>query len=105
MTKKAKPLVLFAGLPVVLRNLRGAKSVREVAEGAGLAKEHLALLEHRPPRRFGKRVLQEHAGKTPQLGTLDSLLRFYGVSLSELEALLQEAQREASPRVEGVSGP
>jgi hypothetical protein len=43
MTKKAKPLVLFAGLPVVLRNLRGAKSVREVAEGAELAKEHLAL--------------------------------------------------------------
>jgi len=92
MTKKAKPLVLFAGLPIVLRELRGTRSVQEVAAGAGLAKEHLALVEHRPSRQFGKRVLQERAGKTPRLGTLDSLLRFYGLSLSELEALLQEVQ-------------
>jgi hypothetical protein len=87
-----KPLVLFAGLPIVLRKLRGTRSVKEVAAGAGLAKERLALLEHRPSRRYGKRMLQELAGKTPRLDTLDSLLRFYGVSLAELEALLQEAQ-------------
>ncbi|MBW8874026.1 MAG: hypothetical protein JF614_03615 [Acidobacteria bacterium] len=87
-----KPLVLFAGLPVVLRKLRGARSVREVAAGAGLVKENLALLEHRPPRRFGNRMLQERPGKTLRLDTLDRLLRFYGVSLSDLEALLQEAQ-------------
>ena len=89
---KAKPLALFAGLPIVLRKLRGKRSVKEVAAGAGLAKEHLALLEHRPARRFGNRVLEERAGKTPRLDTLDSLLRFYSVSLSDLEALLQEVQ-------------
>ena len=87
-----KPLVLFAGLPIVLRKLRGARSVREVAEGAGLVKENLALLEHRPARRFGNRMLEERSGKTPRLDTLDCLLRFYGVSLSDLEKLLQEAQ-------------
>jgi hypothetical protein len=89
---KTKPLVLFAGLPVVLRKLRGERPVREVAAGAGLAKEHLALVEHRQPRKFGQRVLQERAGKTPRLDTLDCLLRYYKVSLSELEVLLKEVQ-------------
>ena len=94
-----KRLVLFAGLPIVLRKLRGARSVREVAAGAGLVKENLALLEHRPARRFGNRMLQERPGKTPRLDTLDRLLRFYGISLSDLEELLQEVQsnEEKSP--------
>jgi hypothetical protein len=38
VTKNPKPLVLFAGLPIVLRKLRGENSVQEVAAGAGLAK-------------------------------------------------------------------
>src|ERR1700681_4315909 len=97
MIKRAKPLVLFAGLPVVLRNLRGAGTVAEVAAGAGLAKEHLALLEYRRPRQVGKKILQARPGKRPHLATLDCLLRFYGVSLSELEALLQEVQNGGEP--------
>ena len=73
--KPAKPLVLFAGLPIVLRTLRGKRSLKEVAAGAGLAKEHLALLEPRPARRFGSRGLPARAGGVPRLDTLDALLR------------------------------
>ena len=97
MRRKAKPLVLFAGLPTVLRQLRGTRPVREVAAAVGLAKEHMVLLEERLPRQFGKRVLQRRPGKTPRLDTLDGLLRFYGVSLSQLEALLKAVQEGGDP--------
>ena len=90
--KTSRPLVLFARLPIVLRNLRGKKSLREVAEGTGLAKEHLALLEPRPPRRRRGEVLEGRSGRTPRLDTLDVLLRYYGISLFDLGELLKEAQ-------------
>jgi hypothetical protein len=84
--------MLFVHLPAVLRKLRGKKSLKEIAEGTGLAKEHLALLEPRPPRRHGGSILPERAGKTPRIDTLDILLCYYGISLSELGRLLTEFQ-------------
>jgi hypothetical protein len=90
--KTSRPLVLFARLPIVLRNLRGKKSLREVAEGTGLAKEHLALLEPRPTRRRRGEVLEGRSGRTPRLDTLDVLLRYYGISLFDLAELLKGTQ-------------
>ena len=90
--KTSRPLVLFARLPIVLRILRGSKSLSEVAAGTGLAKEHLALLEPRPPRTYGGKVLKGRAGKTPRIDTLDTLLRYYGISLFDLDRLLKEPQ-------------
>ncbi|HEX4963082.1 MAG TPA: hypothetical protein VF173_19785 [Thermoanaerobaculia bacterium] len=89
-----KPLVVFAGLPKVLRRLRGTRKIWEVAAGAGLVKENLALLEYRPAQRYGSRMLPERLGQMPRLDTLDCLLRYYEIPLSELELLLEEARRE-----------
>jgi hypothetical protein len=102
--KTSKPLMLFAGLPEVLRLLRGRRGVPEVARGTGLAPEHLYLLEVRPARRYGGRIRPARAAKTPRLDTLDVLLRYYGVSLSKLEQLLQEAQ-EAGAGPENSENP
>jgi transcriptional regulator with XRE-family HTH domain len=52
----------------------------------------LSLLEERVPRKHGSRTLSARKGQTPRLDTLDVLLRYYGVSFSELGRLLVEAQ-------------
>jgi transcriptional regulator with XRE-family HTH domain len=96
MTRQAarsgvKPLVLFRNLSMVLRHLRGRRNLREVAEAAGVAPQHLSLLEYRPARQYGSRNLPERAGKAIRLDTLDLLLRYYGISLSELDGLLRAA--------------
>lgn len=106
----SQPLVVFAQLPLVIKKLRGKKSLKEVAEGTGLPIEDLVLLEPRPSRRRGTKVIPECAGETPRLDTLDSLLRFYKVSLSSLEALLHEVQTSGRlpadlSRLERMKGP
>jgi transcriptional regulator with XRE-family HTH domain len=95
--RSSKELVVFARLPVVLRYLRGRRSLREVARGTGLAAEHLSVLEERVPRKHGSRTLSARKGQTPRLDTLDVLLRYYGVSLSELGSLLVAAQASDGP--------
>ena len=88
----AKPLVLFFGLPEVLRQLRGKRTLREVARGTGLAEEHLRTLEPREPRKWTYKDLPGRPGKIPRLDTLDVLLRYYGLSLAELEERLKSLQ-------------
>jgi len=95
--RSSKELVVFARLPAVLRQLRGRRSLREVARGTGLAAEHLSVLEERAPRKYGGRNLSARPGKTPRLDTLDVLLRYYGISLCELERLLDDVQASAGP--------
>jgi hypothetical protein len=89
-TGKHREVVVFAGLDKVLRRLRGKRTLREVAAGAGIAREHLTLLEYKPAGKFRGRELPERRGMRPRLGTLDALLRYYRVTLSELERLLAE---------------
>lgn len=88
----SKPLVLFVGLPEVLREIRGKSTLREVARGTGLAEEHLRTLEPRPQRKWGGKDLPSRPGKIPRLDTLDALLRYYGLSLAELEERLKALQ-------------
>jgi hypothetical protein len=89
--KHRAPVVVFACLPVVLRQLRGSQSYEAVARGTGLAAPNLRRFEARPARTYAGRHFPASAGELPMLQTLDLLLRYYGVSLAELGRLLSEA--------------
>jgi len=93
---------IFAHLPRVLRQLRGTKTSADVARGTGLAQAHLYQLEDRPVRySLTGRSRPARPGKLPSLGTLDVLLRYYGVSLCSLNKLLLEADEESRADQEG----
>jgi len=93
---------IFAYLPRVLRQLRGTRTGAEVARGSGLAQAHLYQLEDRPVRYYPTgRSRPARPGKLPSLGTLDALLRYYGVSLCQLNKLLLEAEEASRGDLEG----
>ena len=81
----ARPGVIFRNLPVVLRYLRGSRPRAEIASGAGITPQHLAVIEFQPGRPLPTRSIR--------LDTLDALLCYFRVDLTRLSELLWEAER------------